>query len=194
MAFNDVRIQKGIHEKILMTFSNEMQTRTAPKRNNLVSATQPKEKVLKDYQRDINRPSTNLSKLLQELDYDKLVKKSDHFPKRNVRNETSVKHKDDLAVTDRHDITNQDFTDRDLSHILPPMNAKDDGDDLFAVDDHPLDLSFTQDLDYGKHGIFTGYASDNDKQDFNKQTIDDFKSSIISSDESIAGKIQMHAG
>ena len=64
MAFNDVRIQKGIHEKILMTFSNEMQTRTAPKRNNLVSATQPKEKVLKDYQRDINRPSTNLSKLL----------------------------------------------------------------------------------------------------------------------------------
>ncbi len=65
-------------------------------------------------------------------------------------------------------------------------------DDLFDVD-HPLDLSFTKDINYGqrqKPGL-TGYASDNEGKAVKSPmpADDDFKSSIISSDDSIAAKI-----
>lgn len=39
---------------------------------------------------------------------------------------------------------------------------------MFELEDHPLDLSFTKDLEYGKRGLgFAGYgyASDNDKNE-----------------------------
>lgn len=58
--------------------------------------------------------------------------------------------------------TRQELTERDLpnqTHIDPVKDV----DDLFAVD-HPLDLSFTKDKNYGKRGGLTGYASDNDKK------------------------------
>lgn len=71
------------------------------------------------------------------------------------------------------------------------VDAVKDVDDLFAVD-HPLDLSFTKDKNYGKRGGLTGYASDNDKRTVTKQSIDDFKSSIISSDDSIVAKIEQN--
>jgi len=89
-------------------------------------------------------------------------------------------------LTDQDPKTLNKFTDRDLERQEAP-NGKD-CDDLFAVE-HPLDLSFTKDINYGKRGGLTGYASDNDKRGVTKQSIDDFKSSIISSDESIVAKI-----
>ena len=55
-----------------------------------------------------------------------------------------------------------------------------------------MDLSFTKDINYGKHIGDKGYASeDNDERKKGKSPIgdDDFQSSIISSDDSIAAKI-----
>lgn len=69
-------------------------------------------------------------------------------------------------------------------------NGKDI-DDLFEVD-HPLDISFTKDKNYGKRGL-TGYASDDAKPrngNITKQSIDDLSASISISQESIIAKMQ----
>ena len=66
-----------------------------------------------------------------------------------------------------------------------------DIDDLFEVD-HPLDISFTKDKNYGKRNL-TGYASDDAKPrkgNITKQSIDDLSASISISQESILAKMQ----
>ena len=90
---------------------------------------------------------------------------------------------------DRQNKTQNDFTDRDLPAAHDPHGK--DVDDLFAVD-HPLDLSFTKDKNYGNRaGAMGGYASDNDKpRVLTKQSIDELSGSISISDGSIVAKMQ----
>lgn len=77
--------------------------------------------------------------------------------------------------------------------IMGALQAKKDegnpSDNDFLDIDHPLDLSFDKDQNNGR--IRVGYASDNEKPQISAQDIEDsMQSSIISSDLSIAAKIQ----
>ena len=161
MAFNDVRIS-GAGDKALLTIDRQngwfktANNKPRPQRTNGGNLTigkldEPKGTGNPDDIR-IAAGDSQLDKLLQELDYDKIIQKQ-------------REPDDEFLLTDnnmKQAKTRQELTERDLpnqTHIDPVKDV----DDLFAVD-HPLDLSFTKDKNYGKRGGLTGYASDNDKK------------------------------
>lgn len=175
MAFNDVRISGARAQDMkLMTFDRGMMPKKGPTRNNLMTLQGNKDRVVKGQEQDLQGGGTALDKILQDLDYDKIVADQNGY----------IDHEDQ----DRQNKTQNDFTDRDLPAAHDPHGK--DVDDLFAVD-HPLDLSFTKDKNYGNRAGAGGYASDNDKQRvLTKQSIDELSGSISISDGSIVAKMQ----
>lgn len=102
-------------------------------RNNLLNVTSSKERVIKPGNADLKQDAQKIADLLEELDFDKMVKRG--------------------GSPDKSDAALHANNDKDKKR--PNLN-------LFDINDHPLDLSFTKDINYGQRQGLTGYASDND--------------------------------
>lgn len=157
MAFNDVRIV-GLsrHGKNFKTYERNQVPKADPKRNNLLANG---ESVIKGEEKDLEVDADiQHDWILDELDFEKVI----------------VQREDKAAAGDV-----LDYNDK-LNQKQTPKREED----LYDLD-HPLDLSFTRDKNYGKKA--GGYASDNDTKHVKP---DEESFSILSSnDESLNAKL-----
>lgn len=125
--------------------------RQAPQLNNFTKSLKPENKDLKngtEGESGDEHVDAQHDWILKELDFDKVMKQ------RDIDNAAG-------AAINEHPVTQHDFEDKVNNNVGATKDKI--GDDIFDVE-HPMDLSFTKDINYGKRGGEKGYASEDDDE------------------------------